>query len=185
VLQRGCDTMQVCQQIAFVLFPVGSAMTAMLRNLIMYLQSAGCCAPSKDRAPGRHVPKCPPVSNPASEVYTGGDLAAAWAADSSPSTPVKFEGRPGEYLTQLLPRVMYDYIAGLVSIGVRIDAVARSHNIRHLKALDIIKHQVRGLGGAGLAWQLWGWILRRWHVCAPVHICSLPVCCILTCQKGL
>lgn len=133
--------MQICHQIALVFFPIGSAMAAMQRNLMLYVESAGCLAPRRSQ-PNQHVPVCPPLGSLAGSVYTPEHLAVAWNRPGQELVATKFEGRPGEYLTQLLPRVMFDYIASLVSIGMRIDAVAQSHGVSCAKALDIIKSQV-------------------------------------------
>lgn len=136
--------MQLCHQIALVFFPIGSAMAAMQRNLMLFVESAGCHAPGRSQ-PNHHLPACPPLGSPVGSVYTSERLADAWNRSGQSLVATEFEGRPGEYLTQLLPRVMFDYIASLVSIGMRIDAVAQSHGIACTKALDIIKSQVRAL----------------------------------------
>lgn len=133
--------MQVCHQVALVFFPIGLALTAMQRNLMMYVESAGCHAPRRSQ-PSQHVPACPPMGSPAGSVYTPAHLANAWDASGADLAVVEFEGRPQEYLTPLLPRVMFDYISSLVSIGMRIDAVEESRGIDCSKALDIIKSQV-------------------------------------------
>lgn len=61
---------------------------------------------------------------------------------SSPQTYL-LSGRPRDFLTTLLPQVMFDYVACLLNIGMRMDEIARQHNIKELKALDILKQQVR------------------------------------------
>eukprot|EP00892_Ulva_mutabilis_P003035 jgi/Ulvmu1/12732/UM095_0037.1 len=136
-----CDVAEVCHQVALVFFPIGLALTAMQRNLMTYVESAGCHAPRR-RQPNQHVPACPPLGSPAGSVYTSAHLADAWNASGADLAVTEFEGRPQEYLTPLLPRVMFDYISSLVSIGMRIDAVEGSHGIDCSKALNIIKSQV-------------------------------------------
>lgn len=117
-------------------------MAAMQRNLMMYIELSGCHAPRRSQ-PNQHLPACPPMDDPAASVYTSERLADAWNSSGQALVAKEFAGRPGEYLTQLLPRTMFDYIASLVSIGMRIDAVAQSHGISCAKALDIIKSQAR------------------------------------------
>lgn len=117
-------------------------MAAMQRNLMLFVESAGCLTPQRSE-PNQHVPACPPLASLTGSVYAPEHLADAWNRPGQELVATKFEGRPGEYLTQLLPRVMFDYIASLVCIGMRIDAVAQSHGGSCSKALDIIKSQVQ------------------------------------------
>jgi hypothetical protein len=50
---------------------------------------------------------------------------------------------PGDFLTPLLPKVMFDLISCLVNVGVRMDTVAQLHDVASLRALDVVKQQVQ------------------------------------------
>ena len=160
--------LQVCLQIAYIWVPVASAITALTEAVYAYLAQVGYAgsAPAAAAAAGPALPqklptapgvvgsKAPDALATAREaVLTPEHLASAWEAaanGTSASAPLPgaealpvFDGKPHDYLTPWLPRAMFDHIACLVSIGVRMDEIAQSHGIERLRALDVIKHQVR------------------------------------------
>lgn len=142
--------------------PVASAITSLTEALLAYLAHAGYArddlarAPSQPSgvpaAPGAHA-SAPPeaLADAAAAVLAPEHLTGVWDAAASASMPLRdnaetggeFDGKPFEYLSPWLPRVMFDHIACLVNIGVRLDEVARSHGIERLRALDVVKHQAR------------------------------------------
>jgi hypothetical protein len=139
-------SMQICLQIAYIFMPVASAITTLTEALLSYLSFAGytrSTALARERTQARDPSAARSIAPTA--VLAPEFLTSAWKA---PAAPVDghsggvFDGKPYEYLTPWLPRVMFDHIACLVSIGVRMDEVAKSHGIDNLRALDVIKHQV-------------------------------------------
>ena len=155
-------------QVSYIFMPVASAITALTDCLLAYLAQAGfrgqagdalpslatagatAQAQSKAGRPGnRSMPGA--MEEAASAVLVDAELAPAWEAAASKADAAsasadaecnQFAGAPEEYLTPRLPRVMFEHVAALVSMGVKMDAVARAHGIDHLRALDVVKHQV-------------------------------------------
>jgi hypothetical protein len=137
--------------------PVATAISTLTDALFLYLAREGYSSAvrAEEREKARLaresqtlIASPPDLDNLCSKVLAPEHLASAWesstggAATERDACPV-FDGQPFEYLTPWLPRAMFDHIACLVSIGVRMDSVAKSHGIENLRALDVIKHQVR------------------------------------------
>jgi hypothetical protein len=157
---HGAAFAQICLQIAYIFVPVASTISSLVETLLTYLSNAGYACTEMATAPSLpvRVPAAPggPQSEPpaaladaAAAVLAPQHLACAWDASAAASAPlpaagedVTFDGKPYEYLSPWLPRAMFDHIACLVSIGVRMDEVAKSHGIERLRALDVVKHQV-------------------------------------------
>ena len=132
---QSAAALQICLQIAYIFVPVASAITALTEALLAYLATAGVASAATH---GGAVP--PP--QPGAAVLAPEHLASAWDVASRPQGGAAFDGEPFEYLSPWLPQAMFEHIAALVTVGVRMDAVAASHGIAELRALDVIKQQV-------------------------------------------
>jgi hypothetical protein len=145
--------LQICLQIAYIFMPVATAISTLTDSLFSYLAAEGYSSAvrAEEREKARSaresrplVPAPPDLGDLSSKVLAPEHLASAWESSNGERNACgAFDGQPFEYLTPWLPRAMFDHIACLVSIGVRMDAVAKSHGIENLRALDVIKHQVR------------------------------------------
>ena len=135
---------QICLQLAYIFTPISATISRLTEALLAYLALTGythVCKRSEERP---RAPDPDGAAGSATGILAPDHLARAWGCSHTDEghSSMCFDGKPCEYLTPWLPRVMFDHIASLVSIGMGIDEVARSHGIRSLKALDVIKHQV-------------------------------------------
>jgi hypothetical protein len=135
--------LQICQQIAYIFLPVGSAITSMQMQLTQYLETTGAVRPRNASASEVTLPKSEtaPLSRETTEILQQINRTGSSSAGSIQTHSIS--GRPNDFLTTLLPQVMFDYVACLLNIGMSMDEIARQHNIKDLKALNILKQQVR------------------------------------------
>jgi hypothetical protein len=138
---RDIRSLQVCQQIAYIFLPVGSAITTMQMHLMRHLESTGAVRLRRAASSDCTLP----VSHSAPLLRQRTNSLQHSTPTGSCNSSLQMHvlsGCPRDFLTPLLPQVMFDYIACLLNIGMRMDEIARQHNIQDLKALDILKQQV-------------------------------------------
>lgn len=133
--------LQICQQIAYIFLPVGSAITAMQLHLMAYLEASGAPRPRTACGTAPPVPQPAPLSRQATDVLLHSTLASGHSASDTQAS--WNSAHPSEVVTTLLPQVMFDYVACLLHIGMKMDGIAHHHSIKELKAVDILKQQVR------------------------------------------
>ena len=138
--------LQICLQIVYIFTPVSAAISILAETLFSYIAIAGYTHGSQRAQERQRAAEAGPHGQLAASSALAPELlacaAGALAEGMLGHSESSFQGKPCEYLTPWLPRVMFDHIAALVSIGMGIDEVAKSHNMKALKALDVIKHQV-------------------------------------------
>jgi hypothetical protein len=136
--------LQICQQIAYIFLPVGSAITTMQKHLRLYLEATGAVPPRSACTVSETAPPEAESTSHSREATNILQKCALTGSNSNDSVKRRLlSGRPSDYLTTLLPQVMFDYVACLLNMGMRMDEIARQHNIKDLRALDILKQQVR------------------------------------------
>jgi hypothetical protein len=135
--------LQICQQIAYIFLPVGSAITTMQKHLRLYLEATGAVPPRSACTVSETAPPEAESTSHSREATNILQKCALTGSNSNDSVKRRLlSGRPSDYLTTLLPQVMFDYVACLLNMGMRMDEIARQHNIKELRALDILKQQV-------------------------------------------
>lgn len=117
----------------------------MQMSLMSYLQSTGVVRPEASATVSKtcSIPQGTPLSQQATDAIQHSHMAAEQSSKSV--APHLTASPPGDFLTALLPQVMFDYIACLLNIGMKMDQIGHQHNIKDLKAVDILKQQVCSL----------------------------------------